>query len=113
MGWMRFFRRSQFDREWADELESHVQELIDEHVSRGMAPEEARRVAHLKVGNATHIREEIVQIDTIQAIDSLARDLRYAMRGMRRHPTFTLAVVLTLALGLGASTAIFAVVNGV
>jgi putative ABC transport system permease protein len=113
MGWMRFFRRSQLDRDRAGELESYLQIATDEYASRGLSPDEARRAARLKLGNATRIREEILQLNTIRVLDSLSRDLRYAVRGMRRHPTFTLAVVLTLALGLGASTAIFAVVNGV
>ena len=110
---MRFFRRSQLDRDRARELESYLQIAADEYMTRGMPADEARRAASLKLGNATRIREEILQLNTIRALDSLSRDLRYAVRGMRRHPTFTLAVVLTLALSLGASTAIFSVVNGV
>ena len=78
-----------------------------------MSPEQARRAAHLKLGNTVRIREDIHYMNTISVLDSLGRDLRQALRGMRRNPTFTLAVVLTLALGIGANTAIFAVVDGV
>jgi len=113
MGWFRFFRRSHWDRERAAELESYLQIETDDNIARGMSHDEARRAAHLKLGNTLRIREEIHRMNTISVLDSLGRDLRYAVRGMRRNPTFTLAVVLTMALGLGANTAIFAVVDGV
>src|SRR5262245_24813932 len=113
MSWVRFFNRSRWDRDRAEELESYLQIAVDEYVAQGLSPDEARRAARLKLGNTMRIREEIYHFNTIGALDALTRDLRYAFRGMRRHPTFTLAVVLTLGLGLGASTAIFAVVNGV
>jgi predicted permease len=113
MSWARFFRRAHTDREKAEELRQYVELETDENIARGMAADEARRAARLKLGNPTRIREQIFQMNTIGLFDALARNLRYALRGMRRQPTFTLAVVLTLALSLGASTAIFAVVNGV
>jgi predicted permease len=113
MGWLRFLRRSHWDRERAAELESYLQIETDDNIARGMPPDQARRAARLKLGNTVRIREDIHYMNTISVLDSLGRDLRYALRGMRRNPTFTLAVVLTLALGLGANTAIFAVVDGV
>jgi putative ABC transport system permease protein len=113
MSWRRFFRRAHWDRERAEELQSYLDIETEENTGRGMSPGEARRAAHRKLGNTVRIREEIYQMNTIGLFDSLGRDLRYALRGMRRNPTFTLAVVLTLALGLGANTAIFAVVDGV
>src|SRR5262245_25846521 len=78
-----------------------------------MTPESARRAAHIKLGNTVGIREEIYRMNTISPLDTFGRDLRLALRGMRRRPCFTLAVVLTLALGIGANTAIFGVVDGV
>src|SRR5262245_6200851 len=113
MRWTRFFRRAQRDRESALELRSYLELEIDENVARGMPPEQARRAAHLKLGNPARIREDVYQGNTVGLLDSLQRDVRFALRNMRRHPTFTIAIVLTLALSLGASTAIFAVVNGV
>jgi hypothetical protein len=113
MSWRRFFRRAHWDRERAEELKSYLDIETEENIGRGMSPAEARRAAHRKLGNTVRIREEIYRMNTIGVLDSLGRDLRYALRGMGRHPTFTLAVVLTLALGLGANTAIFAVVDGV
>jgi putative ABC transport system permease protein len=113
MTWRRFFRRGYWDRDGAEELRSYLEFEIDENLARGMSPEAARRAAHIKLGNTVRIREEIYRMNTIGPLDTLGRDLRLAFRGMLRRPGFTLAVVLTLALGIGANTAIFAVVDGV
>jgi predicted permease len=113
MSWLRFFRRAHWDRDRAEELRSYLEIETDENVARGMSPEAARRAAHIKLGNTVRIREEIYRMNTISPLDTFGRDLRLALRGIRRRPGFTLAVVLTLALGIGANTAIFGVVDGV
>ena len=113
MSWRRFFQRAHWDRDRAEELRSYLEIETDENVARGMPPEAARRAAHLKLGNTVRIREEIHRMNSISLLDTLGRDLRLALRGVRRRPGFTLAVVLTLALGIGANTAIFGVVDGV
>jgi predicted permease len=113
MGWRRFLRRAQWDHERANELESYVQIETDENIAKGMSSAEAREAAQRKLGNTLRIREEIYRMNTIGFLDSLGRDLRYALRGMQRRPGFTAAVVLTLALGIGANTAIFSIIDGV
>jgi predicted permease len=113
MTWRGFFRRASWDRDRAEELRSYLEIETEDNVARGMTPDEARRAAHLKLGNTVRIREEIYRMNTISLLETFSRDLHLALRGMRRRPGFTLAVVLTLALGIGANTAIFGVVDGV
>ena len=80
MSWRRFFRRAQWDRDRADELRSYLDIETDDNIARGMPPDEARRAAHVKLGNTVRIREEIYRMNTVGVLDSLGRDLRYAIR---------------------------------
>jgi MacB-like periplasmic core domain len=113
MGWRRFLRRAQWDRERAKELESYLQIETDENIATGMSAAEARQAAQKKLGNMLRIREEIYQMNTIGLLDSLSHDLLYALRAMRHNLTFTVVVALTLAFGIGANTAVFSVLNSV
>ena len=113
MNWRRFFTRAQADSEQQQEMEFHVEVTAEEYMARGMSPESARQAARRKLGNMALVREEVYRMNTINVLDSLGRDLRGAVRSMRLNTSFSLIAVLTLALGIGATTAIFSVVNGV
>ncbi len=101
MSWRRFFRRAHRDRESAVELRSYLDIETDDNIARGMTPEEARRAAHVKLGNTVGIREDLYRLNTIGIVESIGRDLRLALRGVRRRPGFTLAVVLAELVTVG------------
>jgi predicted permease len=113
MRWPRFFTRAKWDRERREELESYLELEIDDNLGRGMNLEDARAAAQRKLGNRTLIREEIYGMNTIDFLDTVIRDIRYAVRALRRNPTFTVVTLLTLGVGIGANTAVFSVVNGI
>lgn len=111
MGWIRFLRRRFWDEERAREIQSYIEMETDENIARGMPSEQARAAAHRKFGNSTYIREEIHRMNTIGFIESLWQDLKYAFRSLCRNPGFAATAILTLAIGIGANTAVFSVVD--
>src|ERR1700758_4936771 len=112
--WIRFcalFASHRIGAEFDAELQSHLDRHICDGVESGLSEAEARRQAFLRIGGAEQVRQAYRDRATLPWLESLIRDVRYALRGFRRSPVFAITAILTLALGIGATTAVFSVVD--
>src|SRR6266852_4475552 len=105
-------RRRQIEGEVGEELRDHLAREIEANIARGLAPAEARRRALRDLGGLTQTRQAVREVRTTW-LDSVWYDTRHAVRSLRRSPAFTAVALLTVALGIGANTASFSIVNGV
>jgi len=111
--WRNLLHRDRVDEELDEEIRGYLELTAMEQMQRGLSPEDALHRAHRDLGQIDQVKERVRDIRVGVTLDTLAQDLRYALRTLARSPAFSLVVVLTIALGIAANTAIFTIVDGV
>ena len=108
-----FSNRTRKDQDFAEEIESHVAHEVDANTAHGLSPEEARRKAHLRFGNARTVREREWRDRSLPWFEDLKRDFSFALRALAKAPGFAIIAVVVIAVGIGVNTAVFSVIDAV
>ncbi|PYS71438.1 MAG: ABC transporter permease, partial [Acidobacteria bacterium] len=110
--WRNLFHKDQVEHEFTEELRTYLDMLTETKIRQGLTPGEARRNALVELGGVEQVHEKVREIRMGQFIETAWRDIRLGVRALLHSPVFSVVTVLSLALGIGANTAIFSVVNG-
>ena len=113
MDWLKPLRRKELEKEFDRELRFHIEELTQKNIAAGMSPDEAHRQAMLEFGGKEQMTEQLREVHQIPVLETLAMNLRFASRLIRKSPVFSAVVILTLALGIGANSAVFSVIDSI
>jgi putative ABC transport system permease protein len=111
--WKSIFAKRASDAQMNSELRFHIDELTDENIAAGMSPQEARRRAVLEFGGQEKFKEEVRDVYRVRFLDATIANLKSAFRFIRKSPTFSITVILTLALAIGANSAVFSAINAI
>src|SRR5437763_12099046 len=107
------FRKGRVEQELTDELRFHLGKLTEEYFAKGMTPEEARYAALRELGGVEQVKEDCRDARGVSFIEATLKDVRYALRMFAKKPAFTAVAIIVLALGIGANTAMFTIVDPV
>src|SRR6267378_3484677 len=111
--WKSLFRKRAFEAQLDTELHFHIEKLMNDYIALGMTPEEARRKATLEFGGREQIKEELLDVHRVSFVETAIANLKSAFRFLRKSPSFSLTVILTLALGIGANSAVFSAIDAI
>ena len=111
--WRNLFRKARKEQELTEEVDAYLEMLIEQKINDGLKPEEARRAALIELGGGEQVKEKVREARAGHQLETLWRDFRYGLQTLGRNPGFAAAAVLSLALGIGANTAIFSLMDAV
>jgi len=111
--WKSLFPKRASDAQMNSELRFHIDELTDENIAAGMSPDEARRRAILEFGGHEQLKEELREVYRVRLLDASVANLKSSFRFIRKSPTFSITVILTIALAIGANSAVFSAIDAI